>query len=201
MKKNRQVAKYILSDFISASCAWLLFNVLRYEEFAIDEGASSLASYLQYPGVVIGQVLIPFFWLALYYFSGYYNQPLGKSRLAELFSTFIVVLLGTLIVFFALVLDDIPRSFQVYYELFFGLFGIQFGCTYIPRLLITQESIRKTKNREGALNVLVIGAGEKALRIARDLYRMGYHIVGFLAEEGQTVKAEPSHVLGRSWTP
>ena len=25
---------------------------------------------------------------------------------------------------------------------------------------------------------------------------MGYHIVGFLAEEGQTVKAEPSHVLG-----
>ena len=196
MKKNRQVAKYILSDFISASCAWLLFNVLRYEEFAIDEGASSLASYLQYPGVVIGQVLIPFFWLTLYYFSGYYNRPFGKSRLAELFSTFIVVLLGALIVFFVLVLDDIPRSFQVYYELFFGLFGIQFVCTYIPRLLITQESIRKTKNREGALNVLVIGAGEKALRIARDLYRMGYHIVGFLAEDGQTVKAEPSHVLG-----
>ena len=197
MKKSKQAGKYILSDFISASVAWLLFNILRYEVFAIDEGADSLLDYLQYPGVLGGQVVIPLFWLVLYYFSGYYNKPFGKSRLTELFSTFITVLIGTVFVFFALLLDDIPRSIDVYYKLFFGMFGLQFFITYIPRLLITQSGMRKIKNREWAMKVLIIGAGGKAVRIAHDLYRLGYDICGFVSEDERTpVKADRNQVLG-----
>ena len=197
MKKSKQAGKYILSDFISASIAWLLFNILRYEVFAIDEGADSLLDYLQYPGVLGGQVVIPLFWLVLYYFSGYYNKPFGKSRLTELFSTFITVLIGTVFVFFALLLDDIPRSIDIYYKLFFGMFGLQFFITYIPRLLITQSGMRKIKNREWAMKVLIIGAGGKAVRIAHDLYRLGYDICGFVSEDERTpVKADRNQVLG-----
>lgn len=197
MKKSKQAGKYILSDFISASVAWLLFNILRYEVFAIDEGADSLLDYLQYPGVLGGQVVIPLFWLVLYYFSGYYNKPFGKSRLTELFSTFITVLIGTVFVFFALLLADIPRSIDIYYKLFFGMFGLQFFITYIPRLLITQSGMRKIKNREWAMKVLIIGAGGKAVRIAHDLYRLGYDICGFVSEDERTpVKADRNQVLG-----
>ena len=197
MKRSKQAGKYILSDFISASVAWLLFNILRYEVFAIDEGADSLLDYLQYPGVLGGQVVIPLFWLVLYYFSGYYNKPFGKSRLTELFSTFITVLIGTVFVFFALLLDDIPRSIDIYYKLFFGMFGLQFFITYIPRLLITQSGMRKIKNREWAMKVLIIGAGGKAVRIAHDLYRLGYDICGFVSEDERTpVKADRNQVLG-----
>ena len=197
MKKSKQAGKYILSDFISASVAWLLFNILRYEVFAIDEGADSLLDYLQYPGVLGGQVVIPLFWVVLYYFSGYYNKPFGKSRLTELFSTFITVLIGTVFVFFALLLDDIPRSIDIYYKLFFGMFGLQFFITYIPRLLITQSGMRKIKNREWAMKVLIIGAGGKAVRIAHDLYRLGYDICGFVSEDERTpVKADRNQVLG-----
>lgn len=197
MKKSKQAGKYILSDFISASVAWLLFNILRYEVFAIDEGADSLLDYLQYPGVLGGQVVIPLFWLVLYYFLGYYNKPFGKSRLTELFSTFITVLIGTVFVFFALLLDDIPRSIDIYYKLFFGMFGLQFFITYIPRLLITQSGMRKIKNREWAMKVLIIGAGGKAVRIAHDLYRLGYDICGFVSEDERTpVKADRNQVLG-----
>ena len=193
MKKSKQAGKYILSDFISASVAWLLFNILRYEVFAIDEGADSLLDYLQYPGVLGGQVVIPLFWLVLYYFSGYYNKPF----LTELFSTFITVLIGTVFVFFALLLDDIPRSIDIYYKLFFGMFGLQFFITYIPRLLITQSGMRKIKNREWAMKVLIIGAGGKAVRIAHDLYRLGYDICGFVSEDERTpVKADRNQVLG-----
>ena len=165
--------------------------------FAIDEGADSLLDYLQYPGVPGGQVVIPLFWLVLYYFSGYYNKPFGKSRLTELFSTFITVLIGTVFVFFALLLDDIPRSIDIYYKLFFGMFGLQFFITYIPRLLITQSGMRKIKNREWAMKVLIIGAGGKAVRIAHDLYRLGYDICGFVSEDERTpVKADRNQVLG-----
>ena len=198
MKKSKQAGKYILSDFISASIAWLLFNILRYEVlFVINEGTDSLLDYLQYPGVLTGQFVIPFFWLVLYYFSGYYNKPFGKSRLTELFSTFITVLIGTIFVFFALLLDDIPRSINVYYKLFFGMFGLQFFITYIPRLLITQSGVKKIKNREWAMNVLIVGAGGKAVRIAHDLYRLGYDICGFVSEDGRTpVKVDRNQVLG-----
>ena len=198
MKKSKQAGKYILSDFISASIAWLLFNILRYEVlFVINEGTDSLLDYLQYPGVLTGQFVIPFFWLVLYYFSGYYNKPFGKSRLTELFSTFITVLIGTVFVFFALLLDDIPRSIDIYYKLFFGMFGLQFFITYIPRLLITQSGMRKIKNREWAMKVLIIGAGGKAVRIAHDLYRLGYDICGFVSEDERTpVKADRNQVLG-----
>ena len=165
--------------------------------FIINEGTDSLLDYLQYPGVLTGQIVIPFFWLVLYYFSGYYNKPFGKSRLTELFSTFITVLIGTIFVFFALLLDDIPRSINIYYRLFFGMFGLQFFITYIPRLLITQSGVRKIKNREWAMNVLIVGAGEKAIRIAHDLYRLGYDICGFVSEDERIpVKADRNQVLG-----
>ena len=198
MKRSKQAGKYILSDFVSASVAWLLFNILRYEIlFIINEGTDSLLDYLQYPGVLTGQIVIPFFWLVLYYFSGYYNKPFGKSRLTELFSTFITVLIGTIFVFFALLLDDIPRSINIYYRLFFGMFGLQFFITYIPRLLITQSGVSKIKNREWAMNVLIVGAGEKAVRIAHDLYRLGYDICGFVSEDERIpVKADRNQVLG-----
>ena len=198
MKRSKQAGKYILSDFVSASVAWLLFNILRYEIlFIINEGTDSQLDYLQYPGLLTGQIVIPFFWLVLYYFSGYYNKPFGKSRLTELFSTFITVLIGTIFVFFALLLDDIPRSINIYYRLFFGMFGLQFFITYIPRLLITQSGVRKIKNREWAMNVLIVGAGEKAVRIAHDLYRLGYDICGFVSEDERIpVKADRNQVLG-----
>ena len=77
------------------------------------------------------------------------------------------------------------------------MFGLQFFITYIPRLLITQSGMRKIKNREWAMKVLIIGAGGKAVRIAHDLYRLGYDICGFVSEDERTpVKADRNQVLG-----
>lgn len=197
MKKSRQAGKYILSDFVSAAVAWFLFNWLRYKEVAIYEGAGSFGNYLAYMQVLKGQLMIPFFWIILYYFSGYYNKPFGKSRLTELFSTFVTSLIGVILIFFIVVLNDLPSSFHIYYEFFFVLFGLQFILTYIPRLLITQAGLRKIKSREWAMNVLVIGAGKKACRIAKDLYQMGYNISGFVPEDDTTpVKADKKEVAG-----
>ena len=44
---------------------------------------------------------------------------------------------------------------------------------------------------------LIIGAGGKAVRIAHDLYRLGYDICGFVSEDERTpVKADRNQVLG-----
>ncbi|MDF9831285.1 sugar transferase [Parabacteroides sp. PF5-6] len=184
MNKKTQVKKYILTDFITASIIWVLFNIIRYGQVAAYEGFTSLQSFLFSYQVMKGQILIPFLWLALYYFSGYYNKPIGKSRLGEFFSTFVIVIIGVVFIFFAIVLNDLPRSFEIYYELFFSLLLLQFFLTYIPRLVITQQGIAKIKRREWSQHLLLIGTGKKAQKTAEDLYNLGYTIAGFVSENG-----------------
>lgn len=158
------------------------------------EGFDTVGAFLLHIPSLKGQLLIPFFWFVLYWFSGYYNKPFGKSRLTELFSTLGSVSIGVVILFFALVLNDLPRSYHVYYDMFFSLWGLQFVLTYIPRLLITQAGLRKIKCREWALNVLMIGAGKKAACIADDLYGLGYNIVGFVSDGTEKKAGSPEIV-------
>jgi exopolysaccharide biosynthesis polyprenyl glycosylphosphotransferase len=183
MNKSRQTLKYIISDFLSALLAWLLFNLLRYDEVGIYQGYHSLEQFLLDSHVLQGWALIPVGWLILFYFSGYYNKPFGKSRLTEFLSTALTVIIGVVIVFFAVLLNDLPHSFVIYYKLFFVLLGLQFVLTYVPRLLITLSGIAKIKNREWALRILIIGSGSKAKKVARSLYSMGYDIVGTVNED------------------
>jgi len=197
MTRKAQIRKYVLSDYVTASLCWLLFNILRFNEVAYYEGFTSLQSYLSSYQVLKGQLLVPLFWLILYYFSGYYNKPIGKSRLTEFFSTWITVIIGVVFVFFVIILNDLPRSFEIYYELFFSLLFLQFFLTYIPRLFITQQGLKKIKQRKWSLQVLLIGSGKKAGKLANDLYNLGYTIVGFVVEDQDAeITVEPGLLLG-----
>ena len=197
MNRSIQTGKYIVSDLVASFLAWFVFNLLRYQEIAVYDGFSTLSSFLFHHQTLLGQILTPPFWIILFWFSGYYNKPFGKSRLTELFSTFASVTVGVVALFFILILNDLPKSYQLYYDMFFSLWCIQFTFVYIPRLLITQAGIRKIESGEWASNVLVIGVGKKAMRIGRSLRRLGYHVVGFVKEDASQVKeAVNVHLLG-----
>ena len=183
MKRSVQACKYIISDFVASSVVWLLFNVIRYQEIAVYEGFGDVWSFLTHSTSLWGQLLVPFFWIALFWLSGYYNKPFGKSRITELFSTFVTVSTGVVSLFFLLILNDLPRSYQIYYDVFFALWGLQFLGVYLPRLWITQAGKQKIKRGEWALRVLIIGTGERAQRIAADLTRLGYRIIGEVATQ------------------
>lgn len=179
MKGQNQLIKYVCADFFSAAIAWFVFNIIRYYKMSV--AYATLPHFLLLDTVVIGQILIPFCWLILHYYSGYYNKPLDKSRLSEFFTTFIIVIIGSLIIFFVLLLNKLPESLSVYYELFAYLFFLNFIFTYIPRLLITQFAIRKIHNREWTIKVLILGKGKIATQTKRMLEKssrsLGYTVV------------------------
>jgi exopolysaccharide biosynthesis polyprenyl glycosylphosphotransferase len=187
MKKKTQLLKYLLSDFLMASLAWFLFNWTRYQTIAQYQGYGGLWDFMLYEHVVLGQIIIPFGWLVLHYYSGYYNRPLEKSRVNEFFTTFQVALIGTIGIFFIVLLKQLPPSFYIYYEQFSYLFLLSFLLTYAGRLCITIPAFRKIQRREWTVNALILGQGEEALRLQQELEKpsgsMGYTIRGFVAKD------------------
>lgn len=164
MKKKSQLFKYLSADYISANLAWFVFNIVRYYLTA-QYGFSSFAGFIVYIHVMKGQIVIPFGWLILHYYSGYYNKTLGKSRLSEFFTTLATALTGSVVIFFCVLLANLPPSIRIYYEQFSCLFLLSFVFTYIFRLFITGHAAKKIRNREWIVRALIIGTGEKAAQI------------------------------------
>lgn len=181
MNHCRQRLIYMASDFMAAAVAWAVLNVVRFHEVARYEFAT-LADFLGYRQVIEVQLLVPFFWLALYFLSGYYNRPFGKSRIEEAFTTFVSVGLGCVVIFFVVILNDLPQSFDVYYTIFFTFCALQFVLTYLGRNLITNHALRMVRRGRWVTDVLVIGTGRHATEAQRDLERLGYRVEGFVGE-------------------
>jgi len=195
-KKAIQRTKYILMDIFSALLAWILFFVFRRIE-------------IEYPLIPIFYPIynfwvviccIPMFWLFVFWISGYYNNPFRKSRLSELVLTFISVLIGSVILFFALLLDDPVVSYTDYYLSFIVLFLIYFFVVYFCRYALTRVTTHKVHNRILGFNTLIIGTGENAKNIYNQLEGLkkstGNLICGFISENKKEIAIDKSLLLG-----
>src|SRR5690606_11499699 len=103
--KKRQVALYVTFDILSAIISWTAFFLFRKgfidSSFGGIQQNVSLDSNYYY-----GLASIPFMWLFLYYINSYYKNIYKKSRLNELIQTSLITILGCIIMFFSILIDD-----------------------------------------------------------------------------------------------
>jgi len=120
----------------------------------------------------------------LHYVSGSYRKIYRKSRLQELGQTFNITLLGVILIFFTIILDDTVFNYRNYYFSFWVLFVLQFFATYIPRLIITSSTIKKIKKGKVGFNTLLIGSNGQALNLYNEITtqdeKYGYLFKGFI---------------------
>ena len=198
---RRRVIFYAIFDVVAALLVWLLFYFYRritndmvlfgdkIEYFFVPD-YSLLPSAISFPIVA----------LFIHYLTGFYNEKVRRSRIVELFSTLIGTFFISTILYFGLLVDDIVVSYTFYYRSFLILWGLFFVVTYLFR--IVQTSIALSKLRKGLIpnNVLIIGTGDTAKKVteilAKDSYRTGQKIVGYIAVRDRIVVDE-SMVLGR----
>ena len=172
ISNRKQIARYLIGDFISANVAWCIFNVVRFSRFSYHIGTSSLKNFLLSERVIEGQIFFPLMMMVLFYLSGYYNRPFFKSRLQELLSTVQTIFISTLLAFFiALINDVMPFRSDNYLNLLI-LFVIQFSCVYSVRLCITTQATHNIHHRKWSFNTLVVGCGETAKELVDELERM-----------------------------
>jgi len=171
MNKSAQAIKYFACDFFAAMLAWILF--FFYRKVYIEHEHEWYQHLFVNKRFYIGSILIPVCWVVVYYMQGTYNDPYRRSRLNEFIQTFYTALLGVLILFFALLLDDnIQSSYKNYYKLFGVLFSLQFMLTAIPRFIISSTTNHKIQKRKIGFNTLIIGSNENAWNIFNEIQNL-----------------------------
>jgi len=185
MRTNTQIqtAKCVITDYVAAVLAWVMFFFVRktYEIWDLD---------LLYRSIIVdrnfwfGLIIIPICWLIFYVLVGTYRKVFYKSRLVELGQTLLICLIGCIVMFFAIILDDYVETYKGYYKYFFILFSSQFIITYIFRLIITTNTINKINKKTICFNTLIIGSNGNAVDIYNELNAKanysGSHFVGFV---------------------
>ena len=188
MNRRKQVFRYLISDFLSASVAWTLFYIYRKEfieplKFGYDIPVTFSDRFY------LGLIIIPTFWLLYYYLTGFYKNIFRHSRTDDFFRTFIQSITGVLIIFFLLILDDEIQSYRNYYLLFTVLFSLHFLLTLIFRLILTSSTVNKVHNRKIGFNTLIIGSNQHAIEIYRELMEAesssGNKFIGFISLQKQ----------------
>ncbi|MBN2668496.1 MAG: sugar transferase [Bacteroidales bacterium] len=184
MNKKLQTLRYISFDILSAAIVWVLFYAYRKKyieaiKFNVEFKLEINETFIK------GIILIPLFWLIIYYLAGYYRGVYKRSRLKELFSTVSASIIGVTILFFILILDDEVISYKSYYNSYFTLLVLHFVLTYIPRLILTTRTNHRIQNKKIGFETLIIGSNKKALQLYETLLKQkksaGNIFVGFVS--------------------
>jgi exopolysaccharide biosynthesis polyprenyl glycosylphosphotransferase len=183
--KKISIVLYALLDLLTASLAWALFFFIRklLLNESITEGGRLQVTVQFWMGILF----IPAGWLILYSLTGNYRNLYKKSRLFEFTITFICSLLGVIVIFFALLLDDARYDYTYYYSAFLSLFGLHFTLTFLGRWLLLNKVKRQLLSGEVFFNALIVGSPENTNRIyketAKNLLDGGYRYTGFLTPD------------------
>ena len=182
--EKKQTAKYIVCDTLSAMLAWAALFAFRKMMVGV-EWSALVSQVLTDNNFWIGVVAVPAGWLVLYTIQGMYRNVLRRARLKELIETLIATVIGVLVIFFVLMMDDEVVTYRNHYASFLFLLGVHFVLTYVPRMLITSQTVRRVHSRQIGFPTLMIGNGRKALQTYLDLENQetysGEQFVGCIA--------------------
>jgi exopolysaccharide biosynthesis polyprenyl glycosylphosphotransferase len=187
MDKRAQVAKYVVADLVAAAVAWTLFYLFRkmYMEPAKFKYSVPIDFDSNY---WYGLLLIPIFWVGLYLVIGGYADIYRRFRIKELGQTLLISLIGSVVIFFVLLLDDTVADYRYYYRSFVVLFGLHFTITFILRFMLTSRTVRRVHGREIGFNTMLVGGNERAIAIYQEIEGMpkspGNRFVGFVSVNG-----------------
>lgn len=182
--RKKQASKYIISDYLAASLSWISFFLFRKLIISQPLEFSLKTDLLDDSAFIKGIIIIPLYWLLIYYVSGEYRNIFKRSRLQELGRAIFTTTIGVILIFFILILDDTIISYKNYYQSFTFLWLVHFILVYFPRLYFTTITSHKIQNKVIGFPTLIIGGNSKALGIYRDLQKehksAGNQIVGYV---------------------
>ncbi|MBL7772694.1 MAG: sugar transferase [Chitinophagaceae bacterium] len=159
---------YALADILTSIAGWLLFLFYRKNTY-LHIGFQDFFSHLTSREYLIAFLVIPAFWFVIHLFSGAYFNPYRKSRIIEIYRTLISTLIGVILLFFFLILNDQAAHISYFYKSFFLFVAIQFMAISIGRIAVLYYIKRQIKKGFFGHNTLMIGGNQQAINIYKDI--------------------------------
>lgn len=193
MKKRRRIHTlfYQIADFLAAMMAWACF--FFYRKFYVEKLQDYGFEFLNDEKFWYGILIIPTGWILFYSIFDKYKEIYRMSRLATLARTAFLSFIGAIFLFFTLILDDVVPGPSSYLTSFLSYFLLHFSITSIVRMIILTRASRRLKSGKITFNTIIIGGGEKALELYREITeretRLGFSFVGFVDAKGNEFNA------------
>jgi len=196
MNKSRLDLRYILYDMVASLLVWVAFVIFRktVNDIQIFDGIRIFIPNYDY---FTSLLLFPFCCVFVHYLSGFYLNPLKKSRIQVVLSTITSSAIIALSVFLILKLGDAVASYEYFYFSLLVLFGLLFCFTYFFRNIIFSQIQHNYKIKKWTINTLIIGAGNNAKKIADEMEKHAQRntLIGFVAV-GKKVSVPAEQILG-----
>ena len=180
---NKKIIAFflIVIDWLSAMTSWGLFYYFRKTAIENEVFRVNESFYL-------GLIFVPILWIFLYYLQGTYHDVRRLYRMKISGLSFISAILGTMILFFLLLLDDDISSYKAYYKLLFLLFTIHLTISFIARMFYVSLIVNRIQSNKDGFRTLLIGGSEKAVSIYNEIINLpkgiGNQFVGFVNLNG-----------------
>lgn len=186
MERRKIIWLYAFTDYLAAVLAW--FSLYMFRKMYIEGNPFDLTLPFNDSNFYVGVATVPQVWLFFHYLTGTYVDLYKKSRLQELGKTIVVSLLGTILIFFALLLDDYVRKYSDYYLTFFVLLSAQVLFTFYGRLIILNKTKRDIWKGRVGFDTLMVGNSQRAFDLYESLTKMeksfGFRFSGFIQVNG-----------------
>lgn len=193
--KPSQLYRYVLSDLAASIITWWIFTWYRRNK--LHESHTGLWEMIHDAFFQASVIVIPIVWVCFFLIAGFYRQSLYKrSRLNELTSTFIACLIGCLLIFFSVILNDRALAYTYFYNTFSLFFSLQFLLTATGRLLLLTLAKADLIAGKIHINTIIIGNGSNAVKIFRELQKSrpsdAFSLIGY-------VNTNPSKSILGKW--
>ncbi len=203
-ERHRKTAGlYLFTDLAATVAAFFAAWLLRFElaVIPVTKNVPDFGPYLQ---------LVPFvviLWPVVFYFHGLYQSRRGRSRVDEVLTIVLAVLLATVLLSVVIAWYRPPawpgsREYFTYSRAFLGLFAVvDLAFVATSRMLVRAGLRRVRSSGHNLQRILVVGGGQLGREITTKILahrEMGFEVVGFLdddpGKQGTTICGVP--VLG-----
>ncbi len=195
-KNSKTIYLYAFFDFVAAAISWTFLYVFRKK--VIEQVTFQTSDLIHDSKYLLGVLLVSLFWVNIYYITGSYTNIYRKSRLKENLKTLFTTIVGCIVIFFGLILDDIVKDYKSYYISISFLFNLHLVLTLIFRNTILHFSKRQLKKGSVFFNTLIVGSNHKAVMLYEELTEksksIGNKFLGFVEVNNKSANGLKTYI-------
>jgi exopolysaccharide biosynthesis polyprenyl glycosylphosphotransferase len=171
---RREKFVLLIVDIITISLGWTLYYLFRVRSGWLIVSAE--------PDYFLPMIVVTLFWLLLFFIVGLYRPWYAKSRFDEVALLFKTLVLGSVILFFAIFMDDAGTPPGTNSRLLIGVYwGLLFICVVAGRLLLRSVQRRMLIAGIGSHNTLIVGSQVRSRELYDEVSKypaLGYRVLG-----------------------